>query len=59
MSLKTVRGPWEAVVRMAKTPNVVRHTTRDRISTEASFQAPSIATLMDGPEAPSIREMGG
>ena len=30
----------------------------DHISTEAGFQAPSIATVMDGPEA-SIREMGG
>ena len=31
----------------------------DRISTEAGLQAPSVATVMDGPEAASVWEMGG
>ena len=31
----------------------------DRISTEAGLQAPSVATLMDGPEAAPVWEMGG
>ena len=31
----------------------------DHISTEASLQAPSVATVMDGPEAAAIREKGG
>ena len=31
----------------------------DLISTEASLQAPSFATVMDGPEVALIREMGG
>ena len=31
----------------------------DLISTEASLQASSFATVMDGPEAASVREMGG
>ena len=31
----------------------------DHISTEAGLQAPSVATVMDGPEAVSLREMGG
>ena len=30
----------------------------DHISTEASLQAPSVATVMDGPEAASVREKG-
>ena len=31
----------------------------DHISTEVGLQAPSVATVMDGPEAASVREMGG
>ena len=31
----------------------------DLISTEVSHQAPSFATVMDGPEAAPVREMGG
>ena len=31
----------------------------DHISTEAGLQAPSAATVMDGPEAASVRKMGG
>ena len=31
----------------------------DHISTEASLQAPSVATVMDGPEAALVREKGG
>ena len=31
----------------------------DHISTEAGRQAPSVATVMDGPEAASVREKGG
>ena len=31
----------------------------DRISTEASLQAPSVATVMDGLEAVPVWEMGG
>ena len=31
----------------------------DHISTEASLQAPSVATVMDGPKAASVREKGG
>ena len=31
----------------------------DLISTEASLQAPSFATVMDGPEAAPVSEMGG
>ena len=31
----------------------------DHISTEAGLRAPSIATVMDGSEAASVREMGG
>ena len=31
----------------------------DLISTEAGLQAPSFATVMDGPKAAPIREMGG
>ena len=31
----------------------------DLISTEASLQAPSFATVMDGPEAAPVRERGG
>ena len=32
---------------------------RDLISTEASIQASYFATVMDGPEAAPVREMGG
>ena len=31
----------------------------DHISTEASLQAPSVATVMDGPKAAPVWEMGG
>ena len=31
----------------------------DHISTEAGLQAPSVATVMDGPEAAPVWEMGG
>ena len=31
----------------------------DHISTQTGLQAPSIAAVMDGPEAAPIREMGG
>ena len=31
----------------------------DRISTQASLQAPSVASVMDGPEAAPVWPMGG
>ena len=33
--------------------------TGDRISTEAGLQAPSVPTVMDGPKAAPVWEMGG
>ena len=33
-------------------------TRGDQISTEAGLRAPSLATVMDGPEAAPVREMG-